>query len=176
MSNFRTDPLLGIAKALLTFTMIVFLIGIISLGIGTVAIIVMNGLVTAKLLENGAPAQAFWAILLLLPLIAGLLMLSYRFAENLRAIVLTVEQGDPFIPDNAGRLRAMAWLALAMQLVSIPIAANASWIENAMEKSGDMQVTVDGSANGLLLALVLFILARVFKTGAQMREDLEGTV
>ena len=39
-----------------------------------------------------------------------------------------------------------------------------------------MEVTADVSANGLLLVLVLFILARVFKTGAQMRDDLEGTV
>nr|WP_246385600.1 DUF2975 domain-containing protein [Novosphingobium hassiacum] len=103
-------------------------------------------------------------------------MLSYRFAESLRAIVRTVEQGDPFIPDNAARLRTMAWLALACQLVAVPIGALAVWIENAMQEVGDIQVTGEVSTNGLLLALVLFILARVFKTGAEMREDLEGTV
>jgi hypothetical protein len=32
------------------------------------------------------------------------------------------------------------------------------------------------SLGGLLLALTLFILARVFRQGAAMREDLEGTV
>jgi hypothetical protein len=30
--------------------------------------------------------------------------------------------------------------------------------------------------SGLLLVLVLFILARVFRVGAAMRDDLEGTI
>jgi len=176
MSTFRNDPLLGIAKALLTVTMVMFVIAIVALGIGAVVMIAVKSSIIAKLAENGAPAEAFWAILLLLPLVAALLMLCYRFVESLRAIVRTVEQGDPFIPANARRLRAMAWLALAIQLASLPIAAVAMWIENLTEKVGDMDVTADISANGLLLVLVLFILARVFKTGSQMREDLEGTV
>lgn len=176
MSKFRTDPLLGIAKALLTFTMAVFIFALVAVGLATVALIAMKGIAVAKLVENGAPAEAYWAILAMLPLLAGMLMLSYRFAQNLRAIVITVEQGDPFIPDNATRLRSMAWLALAIQLVAIPIDAVGNWLENVTEKVGDVQVTADVSTNGLLLALVLFILARVFKTGAQMREDLEGTV
>ncbi|MEO0908710.1 MAG: hypothetical protein AAFY07_14430, partial [Pseudomonadota bacterium] len=36
--------------------------------------------------------------------------------------------------------------------------------------------TASGVGYSMLLALVLFILACVFKYGAQMREDLEGTV
>ncbi len=32
------------------------------------------------------------------------------------------------------------------------------------------------SGNGLLLMLILFILARVFRKGAEMRAELEGTV
>lgn len=176
MSTFRNDPLLGIAKSLLTFTMAMFVIGIVSLGIGAAVMLAMKSAVVAKLVENGAPTEAFWGILLLMPLVAGMLMLCYRFAEKLRAIVRTVELGDPFTPDNAGRLRGMAWLALAIQLASLPIGAVAMWIENATEKMGSMEVTADISANGLLLVLVLFILARVFKTGAQMRDDLEGTV
>lgn len=176
MSKLRTDPLLGIAKALLTFTMAVFIFGLVAIGLAAAALIAMKGVAITKLMENGAPAEAYWAILAMLPLLAGFLMLSYRFAQNLRAIVRTVELGDPFIPDNANRLRTMAWLALAIQLVAIPIGALGNWIENVTEKMGDVQVTADVSTNGLLMALVLFILARVFKTGAQMREDLEGTV
>ena len=72
----------------------------------------------------------------------------------------------------------MAWLTLAIQLMAVPIALVGSWIEHAAEKMGDLSINADAdiSTNGLLLALVLFILARVFKTGAQMREELEGTV
>lgn len=176
MSTFRSDPLLGIAKALLTFTMIMFVIGIVALGVGAAALVVMKTMATAKLVEHGAAPDIYWAILLMLPLVAAMLALSYRFAENLRAIVRTVEQGDPFIPDNALRLRTMAWLTLAIQLLAVPIAMVGSWIEQAAEKMGEVHTDAEISTNGLLLALVLFILARVFRTGAQMRDDLEGTV
>ncbi|OYX63005.1 MAG: hypothetical protein B7Y89_07275 [Novosphingobium sp. 32-60-15] len=176
MSTFRNDPLLGIAKALLTFMMVIFVIAIVALGLGAAIMIAVKGAVISKLVENGASPDAFWAILLLLPLLAVMMMLSFRFAKTLRAIVRTVETGDPFIPDNADRLRQMAWLTLIMQIAAIPVGAIAAWIENATTQLGEVEIVSDISANGFILALVLFILARVFKTGAQMREDLEGTV
>ena len=39
-------------------------------------------------------------------------------------------------------------------------------------------ITIDAGLDieGILLALILFILARVFRHGARMRDDLEGTV
>jgi hypothetical protein len=37
-------------------------------------------------------------------------------------------------------------------------------------------IQVDLPLAGLFLALVLFILARVFREGTRMREDLEGTI
>ena len=49
-------------------------------------------------------------------------------------------------------------------------------LEKASADAASISVDADFSTNGLLLALVLFILARVFRTGAKMREDLEGTV
>lgn len=176
MSTFRSDPLLGLAKVLLTIAMVTFVIGVVSIGIGAGVLLVMKSTVVARLIENGGAAEAFWAILLMLPLAAALLMLAYRFAENLRAIIRTVELGDPFTPQNATRLQTMGWLTLAFQLLAIPITAVGVWIESTTRGMGDVNVDAEVSLNGLLLALVLFILARVFRTGAQMREDLEGTV
>ena len=40
------------------------------------------------------------------------------------------------------------------------------------DATSDFGITLDG----ILLAVILFILARVFRQGAAMREDLEGTV
>ncbi len=176
MSNFRSDPLLGLAKVLLSIGMVLFVIGVVAIGIGGGVMLAMKSMVVARLVESGGGPEAFWAILLMLPLAAALLMLAYRFAENLRAIIRTVELGDPFTPQNATRLRTMGWLTLAFQLLAIPIGAVGIWIENTTRGIGDVNVDAEVSANGLLLAIVLFILARVFKTGAQMREDLEGTV
>jgi hypothetical protein len=47
-----------------------------------------------------------------------------------------------------------------------------------VDRHGDRGNDVDFglSFGGVLLALVLFILARVFRKGAEMRAELEGTV
>jgi hypothetical protein len=104
----------------------------------------------------------------------------FRLFQLLKRIVDTVGEGDPFVPMNARRLTQMAWLTLAMQLVTLPIGSLAVWIGAEMTKLGahtdidDVQMGISG--NGLLLMLILFILARVFRQGAAMRDELEGTV
>ncbi|MGV3511421.1 MAG: DUF2975 domain-containing protein [Novosphingobium sp.] len=176
MSTLRSDPLLGLAKALLTFMLIVIVIGMVGLGIGFAAAVGLHGMVAEKLAKAGAADSTYWLILLMFPLLAAMLAAMHRFVEKLRAIVATVEEGDPFTPGNAGRLRAMAWLSVIIQLLSIPIGIVGAMLEKASADAASVNVDADFSTNGLLLALVLFILARVFRTGAQMREDLEGTV
>ena len=47
------------------------------------------------------------------------------------------------------------------------------WAENVTK---DVHFKAEMPLSGLFLALVLFILARVFREGTRMREDLEGTV
>ena len=87
----------------------------------------------------------------------------------------TVGRGDPFTLENAARLRRMGWLAIIVQVVSLPLAMLATWLESNVEK-GSFQLDSDISLTGIGLAIVLFILARVFTRGAEMREELEGTV
>ncbi|QOV93812.1 DUF2975 domain-containing protein [Novosphingobium sp. ES2-1] len=176
MSTLRTDPLLGLAKALLTFMLIVIVIGMVGLGIGFAAAVGLHGMVAEKLAKAGAAESIYWLILLMFPLLAAMLASMHRFVEKLRAIVTTVEDGDPFTPGNAERLRAMAWLSVIIQLLSIPVGIVGVMLEQASADAASVNVDADFSINGLLLALVLFILARVFRIGAQMREDLEGTV
>lgn len=176
MPTLRTDPLLGLAKALLTFMLVVIIIGMVGLGIGFVATVGFHGLVAEKLAKAGASQSAYWLILAVFPLAAAILAATHRFVDKLRAIVRTVEVGDPFTPVNAERLKAMAWLSVIIQLLSIPLGIVGAMIEKAAGEAASVTVDGDFSTNGLLLALVLFILARVFRTGAQMREELEGTV
>ena len=91
----------------------------------------------------------------------------------MRRIVDSVGGGDSFAPVNADRLRAMVWLTLAIQAVGIPCEAIALWIGHVTEGN---DIDFGLSIGGLLLALVLFILARVFRRSAEMREELEGAV
>lgn len=108
----------------------------------------------------------------------GFVAIGWFFLGKLRAIIDTVAQGDPFAPVNATRLEQMGWLALASQLLAIPAAALGIYMAKALESSEHVEITSDVSVDpsGIMLVITLFILARVFKHGAAMREDLEGTV
>jgi hypothetical protein len=92
---------------------------------------------------------------------------------RLQHMVETVRTGDPFIADNAYRLHAIAWFLLALQLLSLVIAAIGRMISTPQNP-----VALDAgfSVNGWLAVILTFVLARVFAEGALMREDLEGTV
>jgi hypothetical protein len=107
--------------------------------------------------------------------VLGLVMipLNYALLKRLVAIVETVREGHPFVAANAYRLQAIAWVLLALQLLSITIGA----IANAISTPAH-QVHLDAgfSINGWLAVLLTFVLARVFAEGTLMREDLEGTV
>ena len=119
------------------------------------------------------PGELSYAITGVQLLIAITAMLGYFFVRDLRRIIDSVADGDPFIPDNALRLSQMGWLAVAVQLIAIPAGALAGWIS---WKSHLHYVDIGFSLGGMLLALILFILARIFRKGAEMRDELEGTV
>ena len=83
------------------------------------------------------------------------------------------------MPINARRLTAMAWLMLAVELLTIPMAPLGIYlisVFDSAENSIKADFSFDFDFSGLILVLTLFILARVFRQGAAMRDDLEGTV
>jgi hypothetical protein len=103
----------------------------------------------------------------------GAILLNYVILKRLLAIVETVRAGDPFVAINAQRLRTIAWVLVALQFLSLAIAAI-----GRMVSSPEHPVHLDAgfSINGWLAVLLTFLLARVFAQGTLMRDDLEGTV
>ena len=99
--------------------------------------------------------------------------LNYALLKRLVAIVETVRAGHPFVAANASRLQAIAWVLLALQLLSIVIGAIAKAISTPAHP---VHLDAGFSINGWLAVLFTFVLARVFAEGTVMREDLEGTV
>jgi hypothetical protein len=99
--------------------------------------------------------------------------LNYAGLTRLRAIVETVRAGDPFVSANARRLQAIAWVMLALQLLSVVIGAIG---ENIARVAPQVDINAGFSITGWLAVLLTFLLARVFAEGARMRDDLEGTV
>jgi Na+-transporting methylmalonyl-CoA/oxaloacetate decarboxylase gamma subunit len=99
--------------------------------------------------------------------------LNHVVLKRLQAIVETVRTGDPFVAANADRLRAIAWVLLTLQLLSLVIAAIAKAVSTPAHP---LDLDAGFSINGWLAVLLTFLLARVFAAGTLMREDLEGTV
>jgi len=107
--------------------------------------------------------------------VLGLLaiFLNNSVLTRLQKIVETVRHGDAFIPDNAYRLNAIAWLVLALQLISIVIGAIGKVLSTPQNP---LNFDAGFSPTSWLSVLLLFVLARVFAEGTLMREDLEGTI
>ena len=99
--------------------------------------------------------------------------LNYAVLKRLLAIVETVRAGDPFVAANAARLQAIAWVLLALQVLSIVIGAIGKSVSTPAHP---LHLDAGFSVNGWLAVILTFVLARVFAEGALMREDLEGTV
>ena len=99
--------------------------------------------------------------------------LNNAVLRRLLAIVETVRGGDPFVAANAYRLRTIAWVLLALQLLSLVIGGIGKAISTP---SHPLHLDAGFTASGWLGVLLTFVLARVFAEGTLMREDLEGTV
>jgi len=116
------------------------------------------------------------AIAVLLALIFAALSL---FFGKLRAIIASVSEGDPFTPENATCLNSMAWLFLGVKVSTMLVAGLRLHLTSLMDKgasSGNVLGFGLYDLDAILIVIVLFILARVFRHGAAMREDLKGTV
>src|SRR4029453_4696618 len=99
--------------------------------------------------------------------------LNYAVLKLLLAIVDTVRAGDPFIAANANRLQAIAWVLLALQLLSLVIGTIGKDISSPAHP---VHLDSGFSISGWLAVILTFVVARVFAQGTFMREDLEGTV
>lgn len=98
---------------------------------------------------------------------------AFQWLRQLRRIVDSVGEGNAFAPENAERLAQMGWIIVGIETLAIPAGLVTAHI--ARHTHG-VHLELGFSLGGILTALVLFILARVFREGARMREDLEGTV
>ena len=99
--------------------------------------------------------------------------IAFVVFSRLLKIVESVRTGEPFIMDNAGRLRTIACALLGLELLHICVVAIASAVST---KEVPLRINGNFDLTGWLAILLLFVLAQVFLEGTRMREDLEGTV
>jgi hypothetical protein len=178
--NNDKDWLLTVSKVLLIFAEIGFVFGLIGIVIGIIAHLTFaREKVFAALASAGAPDGTYIALVAMLALVWLTLSLSMLFVRQLRGVIDSVGRGDPFEPANADRLTRMAWYALGVQACQFaiePILTTYGRYATTIGGSDGITSASDASLTALALAVTLFILARVFRYGAAMRSDLEGTV
>jgi hypothetical protein len=176
MSKLSADPLLRGTKFLLRVAQVISLIAGIGIAIAAPMIWFFRDKILAELAKEADRlfgVEALWAITFIMAGCLVIVALAFLFLRHLIALIDTVDAGSPFIPDNAVRLRTMGWLVLAMEgmaLLALPFAA---WLQRALP-DGDVEFSVD--FGGIITALLLFILARVFERGIRLEQDVEGTV
>lgn len=112
-------------------------------------------------------------------MLALILAALFHFFGKLRAIIVSAGEGDPFTPENAKRLNAMAWLFLGVKILAVLVGGLRLYLANLVDKDANGGDSLDFSLydlDAIVIVIVLFILARIFRHGAAMREDLKGTV
>jgi hypothetical protein len=166
------DPLLAAARVVLIVAMGLTVAAAAALTIASVAVVVMRGTLDPTFLGAGLGSNFSWVVVVILGLLLVASVLSFFFLRHLYRIVGTVAEGDPFVAINADRFQAMAWISLATDLILSGVAIAAQqWPHDRHD-----HVDFNFAFAGLLLALVLFVIARVFREGTRMREELEGMV
>ena len=186
-----SDPLLAVARFCTTALLVLFAVIIAALLISAAALFIIPGafpgylasgevqIQLSDMAQGMTPAMltpGFLAVVgLALLLMAAMVGAGFQFVRLLRRIIDSVGAGDPFTPANAARLAQMAWLLVATELATLPLHGLGAWITQHGH-AADVTVDIDISVSNLFVALVLFILARVFREGTRLRDELEGTV
>ena len=169
------ESALGISRRVLRALVVVNVVyGIAILGLLIWSLfseeLVMDALGVAPAADRGVMLRGMQLVALIGILAVPLL---HVILKRLLSIVDTVRAGDPFITDNARRLRIIAQTLFGIQILHLLIGFVIS-----RTKSEVQQLDLDWSFSitPWIAVLLLFVLAGVFEHGARMRADLEGTV
>jgi hypothetical protein len=112
---------------------------------------------------------ARWALALVAPVI----LLAHPLFTALLRMLDTVAAGDPFLSVNADRLRTVAWCLLGIQLCDIGFGIAGAIMDTA---AGERISAWSPGLTGWIAVLLVFVLARVFREGARLREEAELTI
>ena len=139
-------------------------VGLIHLPISVEALKDLKDVPLQLIFTAGAVACASGVFLL--ALLSLMLLMTARIVKT--------AQTDPFVEDNARRLMQIGWLLLAMQGVGLAAGMIIAMFPHAVQ--AHVQAGFDLSPISILAVLLIFVLARIFRHGTEMRAELEGTV
>ena len=155
-----------------------FVAALLIIALGAVGVAAMNpelGIPPDQVL-GGVPRTELLAMATI-PISAGLIcfiLVATAFRSTTR-IVEAARSGDPFVNENADRLDRIGWLLLAVTVIGFATQRAIDWIVPG-SLQGHVNFVFDVSPIGLIAILLIFVLARIFRVGSDMRAELEGTI
>jgi DUF2975 family protein len=112
---------------------------------------------------------------LLLILVMGV---ALWLTTELQRILRTVRDGKPFAPSNATRVRRVAWVLIAGELVRATIVYFENSYAAAHFTAEGLRFTArpDLSVAAIIEGLIILVIAEVFRAGTRLDEDQSLTV
>ena len=175
-----TQPASHSIAALLSFAVrvifwIAILVGIIGFVlVGTGVLGSLNGGVVklpgmATYVENVQPGRLLVAMVGIIVFAAGIAFVC----SQLRHILRTLAEGDPFVPENGPRLTR---IAVAIALIELIRNAAVFGLAQVVDLGDGFtpRLSLNLAAWGAVLTLI--VLAEVFKEGSRLREDQQMTI
>lgn len=98
----------------------------------------------------------------------------------LRRIIGSLEAGDPFVPENAGRIRVLAAAIAVLTLTSYILPGIVAGLTEVFGKLGGGTITtkpdLDFNIPAWLAVIILLVLAQIFDEGARLRAEEQMTI
>ena len=174
----KPDNLLRGTRLLLLIVTIIAGIAFVAITLAIPAMWLGRDWIVVEAAKEGAHllgTQSFAAITVILLGCLVMVGMAIYFLRTLIAVIDSVGQGRAFTDENAVRLRSMGWTILASEALALMAVPIGPWLQAALP-DGEVDIDFSVSLDAIITALLLFILARIFREGARMRDDLEGTV
>lgn len=113
-----------------------------------------------------------WPAIELLILTATLYVAALVVILNrLRRVFETLTQGDPFRPENVGRLRVIGLSLIGLEVIGGLVRLASAWL---LPEHSTIRLGLNFT--GWFAILSVFVLAEVFREGARLRSDAELTI
>jgi len=169
------DRALGISRRVLRLLIVVNMVyGLAILGLVTWSLfsadLVMDAMGVAPAADRDVMLRGMQLVAFIGVLAVPLL---HVILKRLISIVNTVRAGDPFITENARRLRIIAQTLFGIQILHLLVGFVISRTRSQVQQ---LDLDWSFSITPWIAVLLLFVLAGVFEHGARIRADLEGTV
>ncbi len=121
------------------------------------------------LAEDVEPGQLALGIAGLLIIVPGLIFICLQ----VRRILLTLADGDPFVPENAGRLSRIGVAIAAMEMIRL---ATIIVLRGMPGIAGDVPPKLSTQLILWISVAALFILSQVFREGTRLRNEEKMTI